>query len=102
MAYGCLGTDSKYIVTCRMFIFQRVMSRQKKITVHHVSSPSRKSVLIQELVLDHMLAGVVRIAVIKLFYVEAQHKRLYRSSITMGINFTYLFVLDALILIGGL
>jgi hypothetical protein len=76
LAYGYLGTDGKYIITYRIFIVATRSGKIKKRTVRHESSPSRKNVLVQELVRDQKLAADAKIAVIKLFYVEAQHKRL--------------------------
>jgi hypothetical protein len=76
MAYGYLGTDGKYIVTYRIFIVTARSDKIKKRTVCHESSPLRKNVLVQELVRDQKLAADAKIAVIKLFYVEDQRKRL--------------------------
>jgi hypothetical protein len=76
MAYGYLGTDGKYMVTYRIFIVTASSDKIEKRTVHHESSPSRKNVLVQELVRDPKLAADAKIAVIKLCYVDAQRKRL--------------------------
>jgi hypothetical protein len=66
-----MGTDGKYIVTYRIFIVTALSDKIKKRPVRHESSPSRKNVLVQELVRDQKLAADGKIAVIKLFYVEA-------------------------------
>ena len=76
MAYGCLFTDGKYVITCRIFIVTVRSFKTKNKTVRHDNSPSKKSVLIQELVHDKKLAVFMKIAVIKLFYIEAQRKHL--------------------------
>ena len=83
--YLCTDGSRIFIVTARYI-------KTKKRTVHHESSPLRKCVLVQELVLDQKLAAFMRIAVIKLFYFEAQRNRLFWRSIATRSNFTYLFV----------
>ena len=67
MAYSDMGTDGKYVVAYKIFIVTAWSIMRKKGTVRHESSVSRKSVLVQELVLNQKLAAVVSIAVIKLF-----------------------------------
>ena len=77
ITYSYLGTDGKYVVTYKIFIVTARSVKRERITVHHEISPLRKSVRVQELVLDQKLSAVVRISFIKLFYVKAQRKRLY-------------------------
>jgi hypothetical protein len=50
MAIWALMVSSKYIVTYRIFIVTARSGKIKKRTVRHESSPSRKNVLVQELV----------------------------------------------------
>ena len=69
MAYGYLETDGKYVVTYKIFIVTSHSIKEKKRTVRHESSPSRKSVLVQKILLDQKLKAVVSINLIKLFCV---------------------------------
>ena len=92
MAYACMGTDVKYVVIYKEFIVMACSVKRKKRRVRHESSPSLNSVLVQELVLSQKLTAFVSIAVITLFYVEAQCKRIFWISIVTQSNFTYLFI----------
>ena len=69
--YSYMGTDGKYVVTYKIFIVTSCSVKRKNIRVRHGNASSQNSFLVQELVLNHKLASVVSIAVIKLFYVDA-------------------------------
>ena len=87
-----MGTYGKYVIAYNIFIVTAGAVERENRTVLHGSSPSWKSVLVQELVLNQKLATFVSIAVIKLFYVEAQCKRICWISIALQKNLTNLFV----------
>ena len=71
-----MGTGGKYVVTYRTCILTVCSVKRKKTTVRHKSFPSRNRFLVQKLILNHKLAAVLSIAVIKLFYIEIKRKRI--------------------------
>ena len=70
---------------------------------YRIDTLSRRSVLVQEPVLDQKLTAVVSIVVIKLFYIESQRKSLCLSIIETQSNAKLLYLKKSdILLIGGL